>query len=104
MLIKNRLANSEDPDETDHYEPSYLDLHCLQKYLSWSLGLKEFIIDAKKIPQQPIHADDPTFTHFCIHFFFALTFFKTQAASVKCYMHVYSSEALSKSSYKIVEK
>ena len=30
--IKTRLANSVDPDETAHYEPSHLDLHCLQRY------------------------------------------------------------------------
>ena len=34
------MANSEDPDETAHYEPSHLDLLCLQKYVSWSTGLK----------------------------------------------------------------
>ena len=34
------MANSVDPEETDHYEPSHLDLHCLQKYLYWSSGLK----------------------------------------------------------------
>ena len=26
------MANSLDPDETGHYEPSHLDLHCLQKF------------------------------------------------------------------------
>ena len=25
------MSNSADPDETAHYEPSHLDLHCLQK-------------------------------------------------------------------------
>ena len=25
------MSNSVDPDETDHYEPSHLDLRCLQK-------------------------------------------------------------------------
>ena len=35
------MANSVDPDETAHYEPSHLDLHCLQKYLYWSIGMKE---------------------------------------------------------------
>ena len=25
--------NSVDPDETAHYEPSHLDLHCLHRYL-----------------------------------------------------------------------
>ena len=26
-----------DPDETAHYEPSHLDLHCLQKYIATTL-------------------------------------------------------------------
>ena len=30
LLKLNRMANSEDPDKTAHYEPSYQDLHCLQ--------------------------------------------------------------------------
>ena len=34
----NRMANSVDPDETA--KPSHLDLHCLQKYLCWSAGMK----------------------------------------------------------------
>ena len=37
------MANSVDPDETAHYEPSHLDLHCLQKYLYWSAGMKALI-------------------------------------------------------------
>ena len=36
------MANSVDPDETAHYEPSHLDLHCLHRYLFWSAGLKGF--------------------------------------------------------------
>ena len=32
-----KTANGEDPDET---EPSYLELHCLHRYLHWSAGLK----------------------------------------------------------------
>ena len=32
-IINNRMANSEDPDEMAHYEPSHLDLHCLQGYM-----------------------------------------------------------------------
>ena len=32
--VKDTIANSLEPDETAHFEPSYLDLHCLQKYLS----------------------------------------------------------------------
>ena len=34
------MASSVDPDETAHYEPSHLDLHCLQKNLSRSPGSK----------------------------------------------------------------
>ena len=37
--INNRMANSVDSDETAH-EPSHLDLHCLQRYLYWSAGMK----------------------------------------------------------------
>ena len=40
--IKNRMANSVDPDETAHYELSHLALHCLHRYLYmyWSVGMK----------------------------------------------------------------
>ena len=33
FLVKNQneVANSVDPDEMAHYEPSHHDLHCLQK-------------------------------------------------------------------------
>ena len=40
--FNNRMANSVDPDETACYEQSHLDLHCLQRYLYWSVGTKEF--------------------------------------------------------------
>ena len=36
---KKRMANSVDPDEMAHYEPSHLDLHCLHRYV-WSVKLK----------------------------------------------------------------
>ena len=32
IKIKNRMANSVNPDETDLFELSHQDLHCLQKY------------------------------------------------------------------------
>ena len=32
--IRSRQANSVDPDETARNEPSHLDLHCLQMYVS----------------------------------------------------------------------
>ena len=35
LKIKNRMANSVDPEQ------SHLDLHCLCKYMYWSAGLKE---------------------------------------------------------------
>ena len=39
--INNWITNDVDPDEMAHYEPSHLDLHCLQRYLYWSKGMKE---------------------------------------------------------------
>ena len=33
--IENKMANSFDPDEMARYEPSHLDLHCLQRYICW---------------------------------------------------------------------
>ena len=38
MKIKNRIANSVDPDETARYKPSHLDLHCLHMYWLWPAG------------------------------------------------------------------
>ena len=40
---KNRTGNRVDPDETVRYEPSHLDLRCLQKCLFGSVGLKGLI-------------------------------------------------------------
>ena len=37
IVANNRMANSVDPDEMAHYEPSHLDLHCLQRYLYMGL-------------------------------------------------------------------
>ena len=39
------MASSVDPDETARYEPSHLDLHCLQRYLF--VGMKGY----------PVHQD-----------------------------------------------
>ena len=33
------MANSVDLDETAHFEPSQLDLHCVYRYVVWSVGL-----------------------------------------------------------------
>ena len=53
------MANSVDPDEMAHYEPSCLDLHCLQRYLFWSAWLKGlnfliFLLQAKNLKQMPL--------------------------------------------------
>ena len=42
MTVKNLniMANSVDPDEMAHYEPSHLDLQCLLRYMVWPTGLK----------------------------------------------------------------
>ena len=37
---QSKIANSVDPDEMAHYEPSHLDLHCLQRYPFLSAWLK----------------------------------------------------------------
>ena len=39
-LIIARMANSVDPDETAHDEPSHLDIHCLQMIVFYSTWLK----------------------------------------------------------------
>ena len=68
------MANNEDPDETAHYEPSHLDLLCLQKYVSWSTGLKGLTLKA------PITtaADDS------LKFFFFFNFSKKTSLDISC--------------------
>ena len=39
LKIKDYSANTVDPDETAHYEPSHLDLQCLQIQLLLCLAL-----------------------------------------------------------------
>ena len=41
--IPNQMPNSVDPDEKALYELYHLDLHCLQMYMFWSVGLKELL-------------------------------------------------------------
>ena len=43
------MANSVDPDETAHNEPSHQDLHCLHRYMYpvWSAGLNGLNIYSK---------------------------------------------------------
>ena len=40
---KDRLLNSVGPDETAHYEPSHLDLRCLQKPIIIACGSKKLM-------------------------------------------------------------
>ena len=46
------MANNVDPDEAARYEPSHLDLHCLQMYifLYWSVGMKDSIYFVDCLP------------------------------------------------------
>ena len=37
---ENTMANNVKPDGMAHVEPSYLNLHCLQRYWFWSAGVK----------------------------------------------------------------
>ena len=41
------MENNVGPDETACYEPSHLDLHCLQRYLCWSAGMNELNLNIK---------------------------------------------------------
>ena len=45
VSVYNQKQNGKQlgPDETVHYELSHLDLHCLQRYLYWSVGMKGLI-------------------------------------------------------------
>ena len=43
VKVQNRIANSVDPDETAHDEPSHQDLHFLQRHMLWSVGLKTLL-------------------------------------------------------------
>ena len=42
--ISDKLANRVDHDEMAH-EQSHLDLHCLQRYLYWSVGMRKLKCD-----------------------------------------------------------
>ena len=43
-MIINKMASSVDPDEMAHYESSYLNLHCLYRYLHQFTVLKSVCI------------------------------------------------------------
>ena len=55
VKLKNWMTNNVDPDETAHYEPSHLDLCCLQKPIIIACGsvrVKAKIIDIFLISSQ----------------------------------------------------
>ena len=39
-VSKNRMTDNVDLDRKTRYKSSYMDLHCLCKYLLWPLGLR----------------------------------------------------------------
>ena len=45
------MSNSADPDETAHYEPSYLDLRCLPKPIIIACASERVKADVTKIIQ-----------------------------------------------------
>ena len=50
------MSNRVDPDETAHFEPSHLDLCCLQKPITSHVAMKEL----KKIKQCNLNINDST--------------------------------------------
>ena len=42
-IKKNRMANSVAPDDAAAYDSSHLNIHCLHRYLFWSVVLKGLI-------------------------------------------------------------
>ena len=51
--VKSKMANRVDPDETDRYEPSHLDLQYLQKYSFLSTVLiKQILSVTLKLARQ----------------------------------------------------
>ena len=51
------MANNIDPDEMAHYEPSHLDLHCLQRYLHllFFCAERETILLCRKLIPMYLH-------------------------------------------------
>ena len=66
------MSNSIDPDETAHYEPSHLDLCCLQKPISSPMAVKELIITllspkSKWFLSKLVHQQSSFWKQHCIH-------------------------------------
>ena len=53
-LRSRTMANSVHPDETARYEPSHLDLHCLQRYMCKSAGMKGLKTSRRRFRQQTL--------------------------------------------------
>ena len=54
--LKDRMSNSEDPDEMAHFEPSYLDLRCLQKPITITAYGSERVNDIETYCEYGINA------------------------------------------------
>ena len=52
VKLKDWMSNSVDPDETAHYEPSHLDLRCLQKPIIIAFGSER--VKKNNVNQLPI--------------------------------------------------
>ena len=49
------MANSVDPDEKACYKSSHLDLHCFQRYLYRSVGMKELHVTSHSSRSDGVH-------------------------------------------------
>ena len=65
--IINRMADSVDPDETAHNEPSHQDLHCFQWCLCWYVVMKGFNQISNSLDRIKPHRKWPFASDFYIH-------------------------------------
>ena len=54
VKLEDCISNSIDPDETAHYEPSHLDLHCLQKPMLLPIAVKVLTVFAEDLSNSVI--------------------------------------------------
>ena len=54
------MTKSVDPDETAHCEPSHLDLHCFQRYLYQSVGMKGLTLKFQYSPYDVMVCKQPS--------------------------------------------
>ena len=73
------MSNSVDPDETAHYEPSHLDLRCLQKTIIIAYG-SERVKKAMYITVQISHAVSDQGLHYLLKFCKILSLLKFKSS------------------------